>query len=255
MLNKMKTFKSHFDLLLGKLKKGENFAYSRFSDGELRIMQNIELKLSNNQYKIGNETGNVKYYPEDHKHFNPTEHQFYRDRLMESYKFKKDNYYVGLSCRCCVTNDEFNQMCEWYEGDTNSDNLTWANLFLNSNYSRFINEFVPLLKDKKIIYILNENADINGLPFKVIKDFRVGHNCIINDYGLIEEVKSWMIDENIEDHVFLFSASSLSNFMIHQLFDFNDKNSYIDIGTTLNPFLNMKARRGYHNGNDKVCIW
>lgn len=251
----MKTFKSHFDLLLGKLKNGENFAYSRFSDGELRIMQNIELKLSNNHYKIGNETGNVKYYSEDHKHFNPSEHQFYRDRLMESYKFKKDNYYVGLSCRCCVTNEEFNQMCEWYEGDINSDNLTWANLFLNSNYSRFINEFVPLLKDKKVVYILNENGDINGLPFKVIKDFRVGYNCIINNYGLIEEVKTWIEENDITNHVFLFSASSLSNFMIHQLFDFNEKNTYIDIGTTLNPFLKMKARRGYHNGNNKICIW
>lgn len=251
----MKTFKSHFELLLGKLRNGENFAYSRFSDGELRIMQNVELKLSDNHYKIGNETGNVKYYSEDHKHFNPSEHQFYRDRLMESYKFKKDNYYVGLSCRCCVTNEEFNQMCEWYEGDINSDNLTWSNLFLNSNYSRFINEFVPLLKDKKVVYILNENGDINGLPFKVIKDFRVGHNCIINNYGLIEEVKTWIEENDITNYVFLFSASSLSNFMIHQLFDFNDKNTYIDIGTTLNPFLKMKARRGYHNGNNKTCIW
>lgn len=40
-----KTFSSHFNMLLDKLKKGEHFGYCRFSDGELRIMQNLELQL------------------------------------------------------------------------------------------------------------------------------------------------------------------------------------------------------------------
>ena len=251
----MKTFKSHFNIFLEKIKKGENFAYSRFSDGELRIMQNIELQLDDNHFKLGNSKQSVKYHPEDHKHFIPSEHQFFRDKLMGSYRFKKENYYVGLSCRCCVGENDFKQMCDWYGGDINSDNLTWSNLFMNSNYPRFINEFVPILSDKKVVYILNENAKIDELPFEVVKDFRVGPNCIINDYNLIEEVKKWINENDIKDHVFLFSASSLSNFMIHQLFDFNEKNTYIDVGTTLNPYLGMKARRGYHNGNNKVCIW
>lgn len=251
----MKDFSKHFDILLEKLKIGENFAYSRFSDGELRIMQNVELKLADNHYQIGNNKGSMKYEVEDHKHFDPKKHSFYRDRLMESYKFKKHNYFVGLSCRCCVGEGDFKQMCDWYDGDITSDNLTWANLFLNNNYPRFMNEFVPLLKDKKVVYILNEHAVLDDLPFEVIKDFRVGENCIINDYGLIEEIKDWIEKNDINDHIFLFSASSLSNFMIHQLFDFNEKNTYIDIGTTLNPLLRMKARRGYHNGNNKICVW
>ena len=174
---------------------------------------------------------------------------------MEAYKFKKDNYFVGLSCRCCVGNSDFKEMCDWYDGNIESDNLTWANLFLNNNYPRFMNEFVPLLKGKEVVYILNENATLNDLPFKVKKDFRVGENCIINNYELIEDIKQWMIENDINDHIFLFSASSLSNYMVHQLFDFNEKNTYIDVGTTLNPLLKMKARRGYHNGNNKICIW
>jgi hypothetical protein len=251
----MKTFERHFNLLLNKLNGGDHFAYSRFSDGELRIMQNVELKLGYDHFKIGDSIGGGRYEPEDHKHFDPNKHSFYHDKLMEAYKFKNDNYFVGLSCRCCVGYSDFKQMCDWYDGNIESDNLTWANLFLNNNYPRFMNEFIPLLKNKEIVYILNENAILNNLPFNVKKDFRVGENCIINDYGLIEDIKQWMIENDINDHVFLFSASSLSNFMIHQLFDFNKNNTYIDIGTTLNPQLKMKARRGYHNGNHKVCVW
>jgi hypothetical protein len=251
----MKTFKGHFDMILNKLKNAENFGYSRFSDGELRIMQNLETQIGNNFYKIGELRGSGTYHKEDYKHFDPSKHQFYHKKLMESYRFKHKDYYVGLSCRCCVGDIDFKLMCDWYDGDVESDNLTWSNLFLNGNYHKFINEFVPELKNKKIVYILNENANLSGLPFNVVKDFRVGENCIINNYGLIDVIKTWITDNDIFNYVFLFSASTLSNFMIHQLFDFNDKNTYIDIGTTLNPYLGMKGTRGYHNGNNKICVW
>jgi hypothetical protein len=251
----MKTFQKHFDMLLEKLKNGEHFGYCRFSDGELRIMQNVELKLASDHNKIGEHIKSASYHLEDHKHFNPNEHQFFHNKLMESYRFKKNNYYVGLSCRCCVGDKDFQQMLNWYEGDINSDNLTWANLFLNGNYQQFLDRFIPELKNKKVVYIVNENADLSKLPFNIVKDFRVGRNCIINDYGLIDDVKKWIDDNGIENHIFLFSASSLSNFMIHQLFEYNDKNTYVDIGTTLNPYIGMKARRGYHKGNKKICVW
>lgn len=242
-------------MLLNKLKNNEHFGYCRFSDGELRIMQNLETQIGDNFHVIGSHRGGGSYHLEDHKHFNPKEHQFYHDKLMESFRFKKDNYFVGLSCRCCVGEKDFKQMLDWYEGDTESDNLTWSNLFLNGNYANFIEKFIPEFKGKKIVYIVNENADLTGLPFEVIKDFRVGANCIINNYDMIEEIKKWVDENDIKDHLFLFSASSLSNFMVHQLFEHNNDNTYIDLGTTLNPLMGMKGRRGYHSGNKKICIW
>ena len=39
-MSEMKHFKGAFDILLTKLRDKENFAFSRFSDGELFIMQN-----------------------------------------------------------------------------------------------------------------------------------------------------------------------------------------------------------------------
>lgn len=253
----MKDFKKDFWMLHNKLDSDVNFAFLRFSDGELRIMQNLQLTLAKDHYVIGNSKQPGYYAPEDHKHFDPNQHKFFREHLMQSYQHKADNYFVGLSCRCCVGDADFKQMIDWYGGD--HPNLTWSNLWVNSNYPLFVQHIIPLLtkkQEKGIVYVVNEKAILNGLPFKVKKDFRVGANCIINDYGLIETMKDWVVDNDIKNHIFLFSASSLSNVLQYELFKIAPENTYIDVGTCFNPYMKMEGRRGYLNGaNDKVCIW
>jgi len=255
----MKTFIGHFNLIKELLIKKEHFAFSRFSDGELRILQNLETRIDNSFYQIGDTKYQVAqntYHPEDHKHWVPGEHEFYRTKLMEAFKHKQKNYFVGLSCRCCVGENDFNQQVDWRGGD--DEFLTWSNLFVNSNYPRFMSEIVPIFKDFKVVYIVNENAKLKNLPFKLEKDFRVGYNCIINNYDLIEEISKWIEENKIENYLFLFSASSLSNMMIHQLYSKFSNNTYMDIGTTLNWFLEMKGSRDYLRGGPtlhQTCIW
>ena len=241
-----------------KFKKSENFAFTRFSDGELRILQNVGLELAPGHNVINGIKTKGRYAPENLKSFVPERDQFYKDKLFESCRFKKKNYYAGLCCRCCVGDKQHQQMLDWYEGDVTSEFLTWSNLLLNSNYPLFMENFLPEFKKKKIVLICNKNCNIEKLPFKVVQDFRVGPYCMRNDYDLIETVKTWIKDNDINDHVFLFSAASLSNFMIHQLFDFNDKNTYIDIGSTLNNILGIDNKRGYLRGGrttKKTCVW
>lgn len=251
-----KDFRQDFNKLLSKLKQGEHFAFTRFSDGELRIMQNTELKLAKDHNIVLGQTNSAPYASENLKHFIPEKHSFYRDKLMEAYRFKKHNYYVGLSCRCCVGDQDFQQMLDWYEGDTNSEFLTWSNLLLNGNYDEYKQHFIPEFSKRKVVIICNENAQIENLPFTPVKDFRVGPYCFVNDYGLIDTVKNWIKDNNIKDHVFLISAASLSELLIHQLFEVNNDNTYIDIGSTLNHYLNIDSNRGYLKGsNRKMCIW
>lgn len=250
----MKDFKEHFFLLYNKLKNNENFAFSRFSDGELRIMQNQELVLGDGYNKIGHTVTSGNYHPEDRKHVDPKIHSHVVNKLMECYKFKKHNYYVGLSCRCCVGEIDFKQMIDWRGGD--DEFLTWSNLWVNGNYDLFKEYMIPEFSKHKIVYILNEHANLGGLPFQVVRDFRVGENCIVNEFNKHEEIQQWIEENNIENHVFLFSASSLSNFIIYELFKKYDKNTYIDIGTTLNIQLKMKGVRRYLTGdNKKICIW
>jgi hypothetical protein len=255
----MKNFKEHFWMLHDKIANDKNFAFLRFSDGELRILQNLELKLAQDHFVIGASKKPGYYASEDHKHFDPKQHQFFQHHLMESYKHKADNYFVGLSCRCCVGDADFKQQVEWYGGD--HPNLTWANLWVNGNYPLFRAHMMPLLakkQEKGIVYVVNEHAILSGLPFKVKKDFRVGPNCIINDYSLIETMKDWVLENDIKDHIFLFSASSLSNVLQYELFKIAPQNTYIDVGTCFNAELKMQGRRGYLIGGDslnKTCVW
>ena len=252
----MKDYKEHFFMLYNKLKNNENFAFSRFSDGELYMMQNKEIELAEHHYQIANLKVPQKYHEEDHKHFDPSKHQFFRRELMNAYQHLQHNYFVGLSCRCCVGVKDHQEMLDWYKGDTNSEFLTWSNLWVNGNFKLFKEYMIPEFSNHKIVYTLNENANIDGLPFDVVKDFRVGKNCIINDYGKIDEIEQWIHENQIENHVFLFSASSLSNYIIHHLYRVYPNNTYIDVGTTMNDYLGMKGLRQYIKGkNNKICIW
>ena len=238
----MKDFKGDFNKLRAKLKNGENFAFLRFSDGEVFVLQNKRLELNEDHYIIGEGRGSGWYNKEEQKKFIPEEHGFYRDKLEDSLKFKKKNYYKGISCRCCIGENDFNWQVELAGGD--DETLTWANLWNNGNYEKFMNEMMPLFNDKKIIIVVNESANIDKLPFKVEKDFRVGTNCFINDYDLIEKMKTYITDNDIKDYVFLISCASLSNLIIHQLYEFNDNNTYIDIGSTMNPIMEMEGWKG-----------
>ena len=95
-------FKDDFFKLLQKLKSGENFAFTRFSDGEICVMQNKELRLADDHVKMGETLYGFGYTKDDHKHFDPEKHGFLKDKLIEAYKFKKENYFVGGICQVCT---------------------------------------------------------------------------------------------------------------------------------------------------------
>jgi hypothetical protein len=138
-------------------------------------------------------------------------------------------------------------------------NITWANLFVNGNYKYYVDNFIPEYKNHKIIMICNYRAKLNGVfGDNLIKDFRVGSNAWKNDYSLIEEIKGYIDDNNIENHLFLFAAGPFGNILIHELFKHNKNNTYLDIGSTLDPLINLGGTRGYHVGSptlNKVCQW
>jgi len=250
----MKTFEGHFNLFLEKLKANENFAYGRFSDGEMYLLMDKTTKLGNGWYEIDGVRNSGSYDPINYKEVDSSKHHFFYDALKDAFKYKDENYFVGLSCRCCVGQEAFDWQVNLRGGD--DEHLTWANLFINGNFNRFTNEIVPLFNDKKIVFIGNETLNLEKLPFKVEKDFRVGNNCMINNFDISDEIIKWVKDNNIKDHVFLFSASSLSEVLIHKLFLEEKENTYFDIGTGLNLFLGVDTNRGYlKHGNHKICIW
>ena len=87
----MKDFTVAFDTLLHKIKTKENFAFSRFSDGELFIMQNKTVILAKDHYVTGDIKGPNIYTKEEQKEFIPERDQVYREKLIESYKHRHES--------------------------------------------------------------------------------------------------------------------------------------------------------------------
>ena len=244
----MKTFKSEFDKLLGMLKDNKNFAFSRFSDGELFIMQNKKVVLAKDHYITGDIKGPNIYTEEEQKEFLPERDQFYREKLIECFKHTQSNYFKGI----CTGTDphiddkNFDYQIKLHGGDHKT--LTFSNLLINANYSRFVEEIVPLFIDKEVIYVVNKLANTDALPFHIKKTFEIGSNCMINDYSIVEKIKEYIAKNKIKDHIILCSAASLSNFVIYDNFKENNNNTYLDIGSCLNPLLGLEGwvhTRGY----------
>ena len=243
-----KDFHKDFDELVRMLKEGENFAFSRFSDGELFILQNKTVVLAEKHYITGDVSGPNIYTKEEQKEFYPEQHSFYREKLIKSFIHNQKNYFKGI---CTATDghvgrNNFDWMIDFHGGD--HDNLTFANLLINANYSRFVEEVVPLLNSRKVLYIVNENANVMKLPFDVEKSFIIGSNCMVNDYNIVEEVMEYIEAKDVNNAIVLCSAASLSNFVIHECFKNNQNNTFLDIGSCLNPLLDLegwKYTRGY----------
>lgn len=253
----MKTFEDDFAYFKEMLEEWEPFTFARFSDGELYMLQNKTYILGEGKTQVGDVLHGHHYDKEDHREFIPGKHEFFRKSLQASIEYSAPGYYKGVCCPCCVPLADSNEMKSWATDQTpeetlrparEGNELTWSNLWVNANYPKFIREIVPILKHRDVAIVCNENADLSGLPFEVKKDFRVGHNCQVNDYGIIEEIKKWITESGVEDYVFLFSAASLSESLCHQLHEHEPGNSYIDIGTCLNKHMKLSIKRSYLEG-------
>jgi len=258
----MKTFKGDLDKFIRMVNYKKPFSFARFSDGEMYIMQNKEVILSPNQIKVGERIYPGGFPEEDRKHFIPDKHQDWKDRLFASYLYKKRGYYKGLPCRCCVGNDNHEWMLDLY--GEQDEYMSWSNIFINANYPEFIEKMVPAIMDYKVVVVCNENADLSHAPFNIVRDFRVGTNAMVDDLYIIEKIKDYISNENIREYMFLFAVSSLSNFLAHELWDHCDKNTYLDIGTSLHKYFKLSLARDYLQGYwlgkggdfaNRICVW
>ena len=161
-----KDFKEDFFFLLNKIKIQEPFAFARFSDGEQYILDNIELKLDKNLIKIGNQHQPGPYKPIDFKHFDPKKHAYHRNLLIESFLHKQHNYFKGIGCPCCNSHEYKANQLNTLGGD--SEDLTWANLWVNGNYPDFIKKILPELykyTKSKLSFLKYYNIIVNATLF------------------------------------------------------------------------------------------
>jgi hypothetical protein len=231
----MKNFKNEIEVLFERLKNRAPFSFSKFADGEWLMMR--DMPVNNGEFN----------YTKDDK--------FYRQKLTESFQYKDNDYYVGVSCPCCTGSDH-RDMVDYSGQDDN--NLTFANIFVNANYDFYCENFIDEYKKWAVYLVANKNAKIENLPFKIEKFYPVENTAWRENYELIEEIKK----ENTIGKLFLFACGPFGNMLSHQLWETNKNNTYLDIGSTLNPWLQSEGfKRDYYVKNEnsiysnRICVW
>jgi hypothetical protein len=230
----MKQFKEEIYKLFDRLKSGQPFAFSKFADGEWAAIQNET--LDNREFQNDINTS-----------------QFYRDKLIESICFVHPDYYVGVCCSCC--NGDRARKMKVFCGQP-EDQITFANVFVNANYSIYKETFLKEYAKWDIHLVAHKTSKIDQLPFKIEKFYPIERNAWVNNYSLIEEIKA----KKLENKLFLFCTGPFGNLLAHQLFNHNRHNTYLDVGSTLNPWLQSEGfTRDYYVGgsqfSNRECRW
>jgi len=241
----MKTFDGDFYKFLNKLKNGEHFSLSRWGDGELRILEDIPIDLRNK----GN--GEFRFDP------NISEYDEVKRILNDSFTYKSNEYYIGIACPCCQGVEKFIHMKQ--KSGQDEDHLTWANIFVNANYRKTLTEFIPELNKHNVNLVINNNSKINGLPFEPHEVWYVGTDAWYANYDVCDKIIEYIIKYNVKNEIFLFAAGPLANILTYKLSLCSAENTYIDIGSILDPYLQLLLTRRYHLGVlevlNKVCVW
>lgn len=229
-----------------KLKKKENFSLARYGDGEYSILRNKALAT------------------QDDWKFTPEEDQAAQQLLMESFLYAHKDYYVGISCPCCQPQAHI----DWMRENAGTKNLTWANIFVNSNFDFYKKSIIPLFKERPVHLIANTNGKTENLPFEIKAFYGIGTHAMRDELNVISELEE--VAKNVENELFLFCAGPLANILVHRLHIQNPNNTYLDIGSTLNNYLfPHDPRRDYLQKfsflqrllgrgsafRNRVCIW
>jgi hypothetical protein len=200
-----------YDELILKIKNKEPFAFTRWGDGE---WLNIRKSPGTNC------DGNV-YYPD------------LGDRLEQIVNQKQD-YFLGAQ-----DYKKFNLLSDVEKYDKQD----WidADMLHKASMDEQLQDLIEVLKTVEVVYI--GNRDLKDLPFVDTFIAIPEKNVWLYRARVMELIKSTLTDKH---KTYLFSAGMATNVFIHDLWNFNSNNTYIDVGSVFDPYVG-KNTRSYHN--------
>jgi hypothetical protein len=239
----MKDFVKEFDKFLNKIKNKEKFSLIRFADGEGSIIKNDPQWIKRKRESSGWEhiIGN-------------TIHEKFRKELTQSLQYNDINYYIGIPCKE-DHQPRFHYLFEYLKNITivPDEQLTFATVFKDANWKRFLSEFMPLVTSKECYLIANEYAKMpseDWLQFREII-FVPKENAHLFWAETYQKIMNMIETRNIKDAIFLFASGPGTNVIVHSLWKNNKENTYIDIGSTIDNYL---FRHSPCKGKSRVYI-
>ena len=221
------------------------FTFVRFSDGEIELLRNRKLSIDGGITEFRGKRFSNQFPNFDKKYFDPFLDQEIRRDLIESAVFSGTYYFKGIPTRHnnAIIDREF--LLRLNGGFTTQ--MTFSDLFLNSNFIRARSIFFPYLANcfKTIVVIGNWRCELNGYLSK-------GRLIKIPDnfFSIYQETLHKVLNELLnvpQSSVILSSASSLSNIIGHKLYVKRPDLTFLDIGTALHDLMGLQlGTRAYH---------
>ena len=226
-----KTFRGELNRIRDLLRGHTPFALSRYGHAEMEILQG---KLMHDRGVSGGHE--YRYAPADPGNDLP------RQRLWDSFTYSRPNYLVGINCPHCslrTTAEEKLRDFEWMRDHSGQpeDRLTFATIYFYSNYIPYLNEVVPLFGGYQTVLVCNEICVTGRLPFRPKQVYRNRYDAWHLDWPLVDETKRYISETGIRGGLFLFCAGVFGCMLAHQLFEFCPENTYLDAGSSLDPYL------------------
>lgn len=217
-------FQADLSTLLAELDSGRPFAFNRFADGELAILEGRDIPTADGwSSKVDDR---------------------FRERLLAALRYRDDDYYLGLSCPCCAP-DDFQKLLALAGRTADDPQVTTSNVFVNGNYDAWLR------------YL----CDGNGRRAIGIRP--QGGRNIVNE-GTDEFIKRaiGLIIEGSPKDIFIVAAGPVGKIIVHEAWSTSVLRGYrriIDVGSTLEPMLLGQSTRSYHDpshpNRKKICQW
>ena len=225
MEQKKISLNSEFDRIWNKIENGENISFLRYADGERAIMTGQSVAAQEGGWASPN---HVSKLGQD---------------LLASLKMDDKSVYYAISCPCCDKPAYY-----WYSTRVANPNITFANLWINANYPRFVKSFEKLNRESVVIANYRaEGKQIGNL--KILKHYSISDDCFDfwENQGekLLSDIKKDFGDK--KNLLFVISAGPMSEPIIAELFKNNPDNCYIDFGSSIDRYYRGKQTRPYED--------
>lgn len=221
------------------------FTFVRFSDGEIEILRNRKLVIAGGVTEFRGKRFPNQFPEFDQKRFDPRQGQDVRGDLLASAIFCEGSYFKGVPTRHnnALCDREF--MLRLNGGFT--PQMTFSDLFLNSNFLRARESFFPFLVTsfEDMLVVGNWRCELKeylgkGRLVQIPDDFFSKYR------QTLDSVQATLLDAP-DSALILSSASSLSNVLGHQLRISRPDLTFLDIGTVLNDLMGLPlGTRAYH---------
>ena len=221
--------KEHLLQIIQKIDNGENFGVIRPSDGEYLILENHTFTAQRGDDWTNKSNGIL------------------REQLINSVKVVNPNLYIGIPCNTCGHNPSnmYDNYIEKYKVQKNQ--LTYANVFCNSNWKMFV-EF--LKSYSKGFYLITTGTNKCEFP---IQERLYIDKFLVNNWDTVWENETNRILDYIKDkqnQLICFASGPMTKIWIPKCMELNPNNIYLDIGSALDYYTKgTDNARPYTNSN------